>query len=182
MPITRLIIFIFIIFFITALSFIALHTRLFFVEGASMEPTFIEQGFVITNSLIYRLHTPKRGDSVVFQYPYATGKKITYNIKRIVGLPNEIISITGTTVHIKNTHGEENALSEPYVQIMGENRHGSATLSADEYFMMSDNRSEKADSRTWGALKKTFIVGPVIFHSNGKFLYSLFNRLDELRK
>jgi signal peptidase I len=170
------------LFFVLLFFYIAMHMRLFFIEGNSMEQTLAEHEFIITNTLIYRLRAPERKDIIVFQHPYADESKKTYNIKRIIGLPNETVSITGGTVHIQKLKTENITLTEPYVTIIGVNRQGSVILSTDEYFVMSDNRSEKADSRTWGALKKTFIVGPVIFHGNIKFLYTLFNRLDELRK
>lgn len=147
-----------------------------------MEPTLTEHGLTITNSLVYHLRAPQRGDVIVFRYPYATKGGTIYNLKRIIGLPNETLSIAGVTVHIKKDGNENIILSEPYIAIRGENREGTTTLGADEYFVMSDNRSEKSDSRTWGSLKKTFIEGPVIFHNNGKFLYSLFNRLNKFRE
>ncbi len=134
----------------------------FIVNGASMDPTFSTGQFLIVDRLSYRFESPTRGDVVVFEYP---NNPSIYYIKRIVGLPGEIVSIKNGKVSIINDeHPQGMALTEPYVDAS----HASTdtlreALSGTEYFVMGDNRRESSDSRTWGPLDQNFIVGrPIV--------------------
>ncbi|MFA6295546.1 MAG: signal peptidase I [Candidatus Paceibacterota bacterium] len=136
----------------------------FIVHGASMDPTFGTGQFLIIDRLSYRFESPKRGDVVVFKYP---NNPSTYYIKRIIGLPGEIIGLEDGKVKIC---GEQEcitpfqALDEPYIS----NSHIShdtmrTILGPSEYFVMGDNRAQSSDSREWGSLKAELIVGrPII--------------------
>jgi signal peptidase I len=139
-----------------------------------MDPTFATGQFLIVDRLTYRFENPSRGDVIVFKYP---NNPSVYYIKRIVGLPGEIIdiqegkisitkSVTSTTTNATTTFSStlKVLLNEPYV----ENIHRSydnfhTELSPNEYFVMGDNRAESSDSRVWGPLDKNLIVGrPIV--------------------
>src|SRR3989338_4114283 len=62
----------------------------FIVRGASMEPNFHNQEYLIIDELAYLLREPKRGEVAVFRYPLNTSE---YFIKRIIGLPGETVEI-----------------------------------------------------------------------------------------
>lgn len=128
----------------------------FIVSGASMEPTFHNGDYLIIDELSYRFNKPQRGDVVIFRYPKDPN---TFFIKRIIGLPNETITLTPTSTRIKNfEHPEGFALDESYAQ----NHDGanmSVTLGPDEYFVMGDNRDASSDSRSWGPLPADHITG-----------------------
>ena len=67
------------------------------IPTASMEPTLQVSDRVIANRVVYRLHAPERGDIVVFDAPAAVAQACSAGggafIKRIVGLPGEVVSI-----------------------------------------------------------------------------------------
>ncbi len=129
----------------------------FIVSGASMQETFQDKEYLIVDQLSYRFHEPRRGDVIIFRYPNDPSK---YFIKRIIALPGETISITGTSVKIQNAENPKGfKLDEPYAQTGEGNREQSLTLSEDEYFVMGDNRDHSSDSRTWGTLDRDAIVG-----------------------
>lgn len=128
----------------------------FIVSGASMDPTFKNGQYLIVDELSYRLNDPARGDVVIFKYPKNPKQ---YFIKRVIGLPGDTITIGDNgAVSIKDTSGTMFLLDEPYI-VFKKNDAISRTVGADEYFMMGDNRAGSFDSRTWGPVKKEFIIG-----------------------
>ena len=128
----------------------------FVVNGASMEPTFHTNEYLIVDQLSYELGSPKRGEVIIFRYPLIPSR---FFIKRVIALPGETIKITGTKVEIKK-QGEDTffTLEEPYVEFEKESII-EMTLANDEYFVMGDNRMASLDSRSWGPLKESFVVG-----------------------
>ena len=129
----------------------------FVVAGASMEPTFENGEYLIVDQLTYRLDTPERGDVVIFRYPRDPSK---FFIKRVIGLPGETVTISGTEVTVTgDAHPEGYILDEEYLPVVHEDTFLTVSLSADEYFVLGDNRDASSDSRTWGVLKRDLIVG-----------------------
>ena len=133
----------------------------FIVNGASMDPTFSTGQFLIVDRLSYRFENPKRGDVVVFQYP---GNPSIYYIKRIIGLPGEVVNIKDGVVTVTkgeaSTTIEDVTLTEPYIatdHISHDNMQ--IALSKTQYFVMGDNRSQSSDSRFWGPLEANLITG-----------------------
>ena len=127
----------------------------FIVSGSSMVPTFENSQYLIVDQISYKLEEPKRGDVVVFRYPNDTSK---FFIKRIIGLPGEVVTIDGSKVSIETKDGETIALDEPYVKNESKNNF-TTTIGDTEYFVMGDNRAASSDSRYWGNLDEHYIVG-----------------------
>lgn len=132
----------------------------FYVKGASMEPNFFDHEYLIIDELSYRFHQPIRGDIVVFRPPN-DGKQ--FFIKRIIGLPGETVEIVGGQIRIFNTQSpngfvlkEAHYLDQDFTATTQ-----TVTLKADEYFVMGDNRSASLDSRYFGPIKRSSIVGRV---------------------
>lgn len=128
----------------------------FIVDGASMHPTFENLDYLIVDELIYAVRPPSRGDVIVFRYP--DNPSIFY-IKRIIGLPNETVSINRGVVTITTPDGENVSLSEPYIVNEDATYTKNTALHAEEYFVMGDNRPNSSDSRVWGPLPRKNIVG-----------------------
>jgi len=132
----------------------------FVVNGASMDPTFENGEYLIVDQLSYKFGAPERGSVLIFKYPKDPSK---YFIKRVIGLPNEKVRISGGEVTITNAENPDGiVLNEPYVEFAKKDSFDT-TLASDEYFVMGDNRLGSADSRVWGPLPEEDIVGrPVI--------------------
>ncbi len=126
----------------------------FIVSGVSMYPAFDSWHYLIIDQYTYNfVRDPERGEVVVFKYP---GNPERFFIKRIIGLPNEKITIDGYKVIINDKF----ELNEPYISDEKKKRTTlEIQLEEDEYFVMGDNRKESSDSRYWGPLKREFIVG-----------------------
>lgn len=129
----------------------------FVVNGSSMEPTFSTGEYLIVDQLTYRFQEPRRGDVVIFHYPQNPSK---FFIKRIIGLPNETVVLSGTAIHIINSeHPEGLELDESFLTYVSEHGNGTFDIGPDEYFVLGDNRPASSDSRSWGALNEKLIVG-----------------------
>ena len=132
----------------------------FIVEGASMYPTFKNGHYLIVDEVTYRFKSPERGSVLVFKYPKDTTKSF---IKRVIGLPGEIVSIKdGKVTIISSEHPQGLTLEEPYIELP-KSDNLTYTLGAGEYFVMGDNRAQSADSRIWGPVPSEDIIGrPII--------------------
>ena len=133
----------------------------FFVKGPSMETNFLDKDYLIVNEIGYRFSDPQRGDVAIFRYPLDTTQ---FFIKRIIGLPGETIDIKNNTVTIYNEKNPGGTvLKEGYLdkiqQTIGSIR---TKLDDDEFFMMGDNRLESHDSRAFGPVKRSLIVGRAV--------------------
>ncbi len=134
----------------------------FYVKGASMEPNFYDHEYLIIDEIGYRLHQPQRGEIVVFRYPNDPRQ---YFIKRIVGLPGERIKVSGGQVWVYNAeHPDGKVLDEhSYLGAIYTSGERDVQLADDEYFLMGDNRGASLDSRAFGPVSRSFIVGRVWF-------------------
>lgn len=146
----------------------------FLVSGASMEPNFYTANYLIINKLKTKTSEIKRGDVLVFVPPQERDNTLwKYSvyfdprkkyIKRVVGLPKETIKIENNKFYIKK-EGEEKftKLNEPYIKNDGYTNDQELILKNDEYFMGGDNRLQSKDSRVFGPIKKSDIMGePII--------------------
>ena len=130
----------------------------FIVDGASMDPTFHTGDYLIVDELSYRFKTPERGSVLIFKYPRDPSKSF---IKRVIGLPGETISLVNGKVSIINKEHPEGMplnLNESFVKFVKQET-ANFVLGDDEYFVMGDNRAGSADSRAWGPVPASNIVG-----------------------
>lgn len=131
----------------------------FLVSGSSMEPTFSNGNYLLVDQLSYFLRSPARGEVIVFKYP---GDHRSYYIKRIIGLPNEKVVIENGTVTVYSGDNKL-MLKEVYIKQGKTTGNLEFQLGMDQYFVMGDNRNFSYDSRSWGALKRSEIVGMARF-------------------
>lgn len=132
----------------------------FVVSGESMFPTFDDGQYLIVDEISYIVNGPHRGDVVIFRYPNDPSR---FFIKRIIGLPNEKVSIKAGVVTITNqAHPEGFNLKEDYIDEQF-NTTGDYTTGSEEYFVMGDNRNRSSDSRIWGMLPRKLMVGRAYF-------------------
>lgn len=128
----------------------------FVVSGASMYPTFLNGEYLIVDEISYRINKIERYDVVIFRYPKDTKK---FFIKRIIGLPNEIIDIEGSVVKITNKENKESFIADQSFVKNSSNNNIHYELKNDEYYVLGDNRSQSSDSRYWGPVNEKLIIG-----------------------
>jgi len=143
----------------------------FFVRGASMDPTFEDGEYLIIDEISYRLNNPERGEVIVFRFPLNTSQ---FYIKRIVGMPGETVRIQDGKVRILMDAREISLDESMYLGVEPTTGDLELTLGEDEYFVMGDNRGASSDSRRWGALKDSFIIGKVFLRAWPFSRFTLF--------
>jgi signal peptidase I len=159
-------------------ALLALVIRTFVVQtfeipSGSMENTLEVGDYLIANKFLYGIRlpwsgerllpirAPKRGDVVIFQFPEDRSQDY---IKRLVGLPGDEIMVRN-----KQTYVNGKPFSDPHeihkdsltipAALSPRDDFGPVRVPAGSYFMMGDNRDESYDSRFWGFVKETDIVG-----------------------
>lgn len=123
------------------------------VEGTSMEPSLHDGEFVVVNRIAYRLGQPERGDIVVFHPPLDPERRF---IKRIIGLPRDMIQVLDGTVYV---NGE--SLSEPYI-LAPPLYSGQWEVGEGEVFVLGDNRNNSNDSQNWGSVAWDEVIGKAV--------------------
>lgn len=141
----------------------------FYIPSGSMEPTLKPGDRVLVNKLAYDFHPVHEGDIIVFRRPPGdTDLQIGDLIKRVIGLPGETVLVKNCSIYINGK-----LLSQPYLPKGWQDPSSpycttwpsSSPLSnpyhvpAGYYLVMGDNRQDSYDSRYWGALPASYIVG-----------------------
>lgn len=128
------------------------------VPSGSMRDTIWEGDRLFGFRLAYKFSEPKRGDIIIFKFP---DDETQNYVKRVIGLPNDIVQIKNGRVYI---NGEE--LDEPYIKdyILDDGETYTYIVPEDSYFMLGDNRNNSKDSRYWvnTFVKKEKIVAKVV--------------------
>jgi signal peptidase I len=154
----------------------------FFIPSRSMEPTLDVGDRVVVNRLAYRIGEPAHGDVVVFLRPTGSAEAAAEGplswvrravaqglggtppgsedlIKRVVGLPGD--KLQGKDGHLWR-NGRR--LSEPYLAGRGfTTDFGPVRVRPGHYWVMGDNREDSADSRVFGQVSRSQLVGRAVF-------------------
>ncbi len=130
----------------------------FIVSGISMVPTFEDAQYLIIDELTYHFQQPKRGDVIVFRYPKDPTQ---FFIKRIIGTPGDEVHISSAGISVTKKDGSTLKLDESYVVNQGNGGDQTYTVPNNSYFVLGDNRPESSDSRAWGFVPRTNVVGRV---------------------
>ena len=123
----------------------------FVIEGTCMEPELHSREKIIVNKLIYALKEPAVGDVVVFSYPLEPEKDF---VKRVVGMPGDIIEIKDGYLYRNEEIVEENFVKE---YVFGS--YGPIKIPEGKLCVMGDNRNNSHDSRSWGLLDRSMVKG-----------------------
>ncbi len=125
------------------------------VTGISMQPTYRDGQINFVNRFAYHSSSPRRGDVVGIRA--ADQLQILY-LKRIIGLPGETVSIRGGKVL-----ADGKTLEEPYIKDQKPWRIEATKLQMDEYVVIGDNRTMEQESHTFGKIRKSDIVGRILW-------------------
>lgn len=144
----------FVMFLITYVSF----GQLLEVSGNSMFPNFKDRELILAEKLSIKLKPLKHGEVVIFKQAQNPDRLL---IKRVIGLPGEKLRISGGSVFIN-----DRVFPEPYLK-PGTITTGKGVIQEETDYVvlqgtvvvMGDNRDSSTDSRDWGALKTSEIVG-----------------------
>jgi signal peptidase I len=129
------------------------------VIGSSMEPNLHNGHRVLINKVVYSFHEPERGDIVVFTPPDSIASNNDY-IKRIIGMPGEVVEIKDGIIYILQEDGNTLVLDEgEYIYEFPKDSFLSDKIPADSYFVLGDNRNNSNDSRGGWMVTRQDIVG-----------------------
>jgi signal peptidase I len=156
------------------------------IPSQSMEPTLDVGQRVLVNRFLYHLTDPSIGDIVVFHPPAGAdnstecGVRVKGQEPIETGMPcpkptpgessqnfiKRIVAGPGDTLSVKDGHPVVNGVEktdEPYIRPCGGgsscNLPKTITIPPGDYFMMGDNRGESDDSRFWGPVPRSWIIG-----------------------
>ena len=132
------------------------------VSGESMFPTFHDKEQLVAEKVSLSYKEPERGEVMIFEHPTQKGALI---IKRVIGLPNEDLTIKNGSVYING-----NILNEPYLSADTKTegniiiKEGTNFRIPDRsYVVLGDNRDKSTDSRYWGVINRDNMVGRGLF-------------------
>jgi signal peptidase I len=143
----------------------------FYIPSGSMLPTLQISDRIIVDKLSYRLHSVHRGDIVVFARPPLEDQAYSDLVKRVVGLPGETISSKNGKLYINGKllaqpwlpKGHQSYTTtlpgDPHPQF---NLPGPVKIPPGEYYVMGDNRTDSEDSRFFGPIPRSLIVGRAV--------------------
>ncbi len=134
-----------------------------YIPSSSMERTLLINDRLIIEKLGYHFEEPQRGDVIVFKtdniklLEKPEYKKEAF-IKRIIGLPGDVIAIRNGVVYVN-----KKAISEEYIAEKPNQDFGPAKVPPNQYLVLGDNRNNSYDSRFWGFVPKENIIGRAVF-------------------
>lgn len=141
------------------------------VDGFSMRPTLQDGEYILVNKLAYKLGTPQRGDIVVFIFPVNPQEDL---IKRVIGLPGDMISVQDGVLSINGT-----PIDEPYINAPPA-YNGTWKVEQGDLFVLGDNRNDSRDSHQWGLLPIKNVIGRAVVIYWPPKEWQIIKHLDQL--
>lgn len=127
------------------------------VEGTSMQPELLDQERIFVNKFVYHFEEIHRGDIVVFWYPKDPTKSF---IKRVLGVPGDVVSIREGEVYINGRPVEERYVPQGYQDV---DSYPPVRVREGHYYVLGDHRNASNDSRSWGLVPRKYIYGKAVF-------------------
>jgi signal peptidase I len=140
----------------------AYAVQTFFIPSKSMNPTLKVGDRILVNKLSVRFGTINTGDIIVFKAPpseHCGDGDFPDLVKRVIGLPGQTLTSKGNVVYVNGK-----ALKEPWTYWRTLSPPiKKTTVPANNYFVMGDNRANSCDSRFWGTVPRSDIIGKAFF-------------------
>jgi signal peptidase I len=138
--------------------------QVYYVPSTSMLPTLRPGDRIMVDKLSFHLHPVARGDIVVFSRPprehQACGGSVVPDlVKRVIGLPGQTISSRGNQVLI-----DGKPIPQPWLPKGTQLGRPipRTVIPANDYYVLGDHRDTSCDSRYWGVVPRSTIVGEVV--------------------
>lgn len=128
-----------------------------YIPSGSMLPTLEINDRLIIDKVSYDFGNPQRGDIVVFRPPDSLGQDEAF-IKRLIGLPGDVIEVKDGQLYVNNE-----PQTEPYIAAKPDYQYGPVTVPDDSYLVLGDNRNKSFDSHFWGFLPADHLIGRAVF-------------------
>jgi signal peptidase I len=133
----------------------------FYIPSGSMNPTFWQGDRIIVNKLSVELGHINIGDIIVFKAPPAVRQHCADAdadlVKRVIGIPGDHLTSKGNTIYVNGRRLNERwSHWEPLSGAIG-----NVTVPSGQYFVMGDNHANSCDSRMWGTVPRSDIIGKV---------------------
>jgi len=133
----------------------------FYIPSPSMNPTLWKGDRIVVNKLSVEFGTINIGDIVVFKAPPDVAKDcgdpVTDLVKRVIGLPGDRLYSKGNTIYVNGKPLDQKWTVWPTLGVP----IAAITVPAGHYFMMGDWHSNSCDSRTWGTVPRSDLIGKV---------------------
>lgn len=130
----------------------------YLVDGPSMNHTLENRERIVVNKFVYYLHSPRPGDVVVF---HAT--PTDDYVKRVIAVEGQTVEVRNGTLYVDGKAKEEPYVNRNSTEISNANPSGRdfplMTIGKGQVFVMGDNRWQSNDSREFGPIKVTQVVG-----------------------
>lgn len=158
----------------------------FHIPSLSMNPTLMVNDKILVSKFVYQFRPPRRQEVIVFEAPPEALKlslrpEQSSYIKRLIGIPGDLIRIEGDQVYINGERLNEPYVLSPSYETFPDDyadwmtdprlskyvvkRHGKNWVKVPDncYFVMGDNRANSSDSRRWGFVSRERIQGKALF-------------------
>ena len=134
----------------------------YYIPSGSMEPTLMVGDRIIVDKLAVDWGTIHRGDILVFKAPPTEncgGTPVVDLVKRVIGIPGDRLYSIGNTIYVNGQVLHENwPHSEPLGNAIATANHP-VVVAPNNYFMMGDNHADSCDSRMWGTITRSDVIG-----------------------
>jgi signal peptidase I len=144
----------------------------YYIPSGSMEPTLhgcanCNDDHILIDKISYRFHPPQQSDIVVFAAPPGAGLPDKVLVKRVVGLPGQHLALRHGYVYINGKRLEEPYLNRAFLRkecgpggpSTPETGRSRWTIPSGDVFVMGDNRCNSTDSRAFGPIPDSSIIG-----------------------
>ena len=131
-----------------------------------MQPTLLPGDYIYVSTTAYREDPPQINDVVTFLYP--KDRSINY-IKRLVGRPGDRVAIKDFKVYVNGTPIDQPYVTNSLAQKPMSRYMNEIIIPKGKFFVLGDNRDNSNDSRFFGVIKQSDIIGKatrVIFGKN----------------
>ncbi len=150
-----------VVFIVAAFTLLQLAIPRSIVHGTSMQPSLHEGERLVISRVNYLFGEPHQGEIIVFNSPSPRTPDEAPLIKRVIGLPGDVVEIRDTLVYVNDVLLDETYINEPCRT--NQCRDERWELGPDEFFVMGDNRNHSNDSRNFGPVPRENLIGEALF-------------------